>query len=554
MLLLLLTLAAACTRDDAFDDTVPGNATPAAALTITVTDGAYTSATEASADNTTPDGTPTTRAVDNGYATEFTKGDQIGLYAAEVTKNANGNPSGFEKMLHTNLCLTYDGTTWTLPSSTELKYNPSDGNDILYFAYYPYQADAAMESYTIDGLNAGAVANTAVDFFHDLIGKWKPRNDQSTYADYTSSDLMVARGKLATRTDGTPGSLLSFTMQHQMQLNIIQLPGTRYNYKEKIQGVPISKSCDHYIGAHLPKLWREDHYTARYITNPLSDVNISNCSYYNSDLEMRRFDLSIPLNVNLRGKYKLYTINGGEITVDTRPLTEGDFYMKDGGIIPGDKQSLPNEVKADCIGVVFWVGEKNSDPPHWEAPRFYMGDYLLMNDHPECIHGMVVALKDASPNKISWCSTADTYIHQWGRSFKEFTAKEQTDIDLIYRSSAWWGYSRNCLLRLYKKYTKVTTDAADAIVEYAKKNQTPYYCSGWFFPGHEELLVMAKDDKLNAQLEKAGGDKFKDDFYWSCTEYVDYTEIYCHRLDKGHSFFYDITKTGQSFVRAILAF
>ena len=113
VLLLLLILAAACTRDDTLDDAAPGNGTGPAAV-LTVTDGAY--ASEASATNAATDnGAPVTRAVENGFATRFTKGDQIGLYVAKATLNNSGSPDRFDKMLHENLCLTYDGTKWTLP-------------------------------------------------------------------------------------------------------------------------------------------------------------------------------------------------------------------------------------------------------------------------------------------------------------------------------------------------------------------------------------------------------------------------------------------------------
>lgn len=91
VLLTLLMLAAACTPDDAFDNAAPGNGTdPAAVLTIIVTDGAY--APEASAANAATDnGAPVTRAVENGFATGFTAGDQIGLYVADAKVYGPGN-------------------------------------------------------------------------------------------------------------------------------------------------------------------------------------------------------------------------------------------------------------------------------------------------------------------------------------------------------------------------------------------------------------------------------------------------------------------------------
>ena len=105
VLLLLLMLAAACTRDDTFDDAAPGNATdPAAPLTIIVTDGAY--APEASAANAATDnGAPVTRAVENGFATGFTKGDKIGLYVADAKVYGPGNLNDL-RITASNLCLT----------------------------------------------------------------------------------------------------------------------------------------------------------------------------------------------------------------------------------------------------------------------------------------------------------------------------------------------------------------------------------------------------------------------------------------------------------------
>lgn len=127
-LLLLVMLAAACTKEDDFTASPDEGTANAAPLTITVTDGAY--APTETPDN---DNTPDTRAVERGYGTEFTKGDRIGLYV--VKQDASEN----REFLYQNLCLTHDGTGWTLPDGTELTHQPPAGGEILYFAYYPYQ-------------------------------------------------------------------------------------------------------------------------------------------------------------------------------------------------------------------------------------------------------------------------------------------------------------------------------------------------------------------------------------------------------------------------------
>ena len=115
-----------------------------------------------------------TRAIDNGYATTFTKGDQMGLYVLDASGNV--------KMA--NLCLTYDGTNWNYPAGATLYY---DDTSRKYFTYYPYQS-------TVVGAPTTSTATTATSFFSTLISNWTPSTDQSSQAKYTASDLMVGTG------------------------------------------------------------------------------------------------------------------------------------------------------------------------------------------------------------------------------------------------------------------------------------------------------------------------------------------------------------------------
>ena len=543
-------LAAACTRDDTFDDAAPGNATDPAA--------------NAATDN----GAPVTRAVENGFATGFTKGDKIGLYVAKATLNNSGSPDLFDKMLHENLCLTYDGKRWTLPVGTELKYDPTEGR--LYFAYYPYQAD--MDGKKPDGTSSeGWLAATALEFFHDLIGSWKPRNDQSTYAAYTASDLMVARGEVATRTDGTPGSTLSFTMEHQMQLNIVCLPHTTSTYTEEISWDQQTKSYDLYTGvAHLPNFWMENPHTARYITNPSGDVKeIAGCYYYDSEFTKRKFDIEIPNNRSLRGKYKTYTIDGGAETTTERPLAEGDFYMKDGTVLPQEAiggGNLPADVKKDCIGVVFWVGEK--DETHWTQTGDREGDHLLMNEHPACTHGIVVALRNASDSPVAWATNPlnGKTLWEWAYTFDGFTDNEKSLWKMIRESNSHYGYGYNALFGLYTAHNDgATFPAYGAVKTYAGIHSTPEGCSGWFFPGMFELATIWFDapdeipgkpvvfNKINLQIKKAGGTELTGRYWssndwgapeaWTTTSAPEYGSYYGYK-----------PQTEKHNVRAVLAF
>lgn len=137
----LMVLVGACTADDGFVPS-PGEApaTSAPPLTITVTDGAYAPVPTANDEDVAT--APATRAVERGFATEFTAGDKIGLYAVIERERSDGKLS--YQVITKNLCLTYNGTAWALPEGAELTpERPADGSRTYYYAYYPWQQDMA---------------------------------------------------------------------------------------------------------------------------------------------------------------------------------------------------------------------------------------------------------------------------------------------------------------------------------------------------------------------------------------------------------------------------
>ena len=553
-LLLLVMLAAACTKEDDFTASPDEGTANAAPLTITVTDGAY--APTETPDN---DNTPDTRAVERGYGTEFTKGDRIGLYV--VKQDASEN----REFLYQNLCLTHDGTGWTLPDGTELTHQPPAGGEILYFAYYPYQ-DNMEGNVDINDLNPNGQGAEARRFFFRLIERWQPADDQSTYEAYTASDLMVARGEVAKRTDGTDGSVLSFTMKHQMPLAVFRLPTTKYTYSETIDGKPTEKSYRLYSGLDA-KAWLADDNTSRRIIKWYMANNIGiEASYYNSSLERRSFSGTI--KADSPGKYFLFTVDGGEETVVDRSLREGDFYMRDGGIIPQEKvtDNMPADVKKDCLGVVFWVGEKlfaDGQISHWTRTDYVKGDNLLMHDHPGCTHGLVVALKDAAVDKKPWSSSSTVATYTWLKTYS--ATGQETEKGLMLSSDPQYGYNASRRLQWFRDYGSHPTEAYNAIEAFAKANPTPAGCSGWYFPGDNETTVMARGTldytkdlnmtkTLNEQFDKAGGNRFKTDgFYWSSSD-ID--------LFPKNSFYVNFSNNSRTmeskqtncYVRAVLAF
>lgn len=523
----LILMLAACTSD-ALDELPPAGTDPdARPLTITVSDGGMYA-------------TGQTRAQERGYSTVFTEGDRIGLY---VVKDGTLEVK--------NLCLTLQGGKWTLPAGTsQLFYSP----DKSYHAYYPYQKDNYMN---------GKVSPGDEDFFKYVVDEWSVNPNQSTYAQYTASDLMTARGVYNNHT-------LSFATEHRMSLFILQVPATKYTYTEKIDSREISKSYYRYTAVISENLyWQENPYTARLLVNTKSLALLDPGAYkyyYNGAKETFKLKYS---QLNLQpGKYTVHTLDDSKVTEEFRPLKAGDYYMQDGSILPGDEVSnlSRDELRKSCLGVVFWVGE--IEGIHWTQTGTLAGDRLLMRDHPECVHGMVVAMDDTSSQKVKWATGkgATEGIYEWAESFKDFTSGEQADWEEILASDIAFGYYSSRLMALYGSRNSDTTfPVYDAIATYATTHPAPTGSSGWFLPGRNELATLCfgvptrfADDytqlnmlkkTINPQIDKADGDKLTGE-YWSSDE----TGTVVWRVNLDIPGYGVKPKTDTYKVRAVLAF
>ena len=526
----LILMLAACTSD-ALDELPPAGTDPdARPLTITVSDGGMYA-------------TGQTRAQERGYSTVFTEGDRIGLY---VVKDGTLEVK--------NLCLTLQGGKWTLPAGTsQLLYSPGRS----YHAYYPYQDDRDLN----DRVSPGDE-----DFFKSVVYDWPVKTNQSTYAQYTASDLMTARGVYNNHT-------LSFAMEHRMSLFILQVPATKYTYTEKIDSREISKSYYRYTAVISENLyWQENPYTARLLVNTKSLALLDPEPYkyyYNGAKETFKLKYS---QLNLQpGKYTVHTLDDSKVTEKFRPLKAGDYYMQDGSILPGDEDVKPfrDELQKSCLGVVFWVGE--IEGIHWTQTGSKEGDRLLMRDHPECVHGMVVAMRDVSSQKVKWATGKGTteHIYKWAqKSFNEFTSGEQADWEEILASDIYFGYCSSRLMPLYgSRHSDTTFPALDAIADYAATYPAPAGSSGWFLPGSYELATLcfgvptnfAGDytqlnmlkKTINPQIDKAVGDKLIGK-YWSGNEWGSLDKVW--HVDVTTPDYGVKLKTNTYKVRAVLAF
>ena len=416
----LLLLLVSCTQEE-----FPAVQDKAQQLTISVTDGGYTSAVENMKTRVE------TRAVENGYTTEFTEGDACGFYMVR-----GGKP------VYSNVKLTAEkdaatgGIMWKTDGTTLAA--GMDGES--YYLYYPYQADMAGKTAT----PAEGAVMTDAEFFKPLIDGWQPGDDQSTHAAYTASDLMTAGGS----TTGTGNTIhLSFAMKHRMALAVIEMPKTVYKFIDA--NVP-----DYTVGAEATftgtaKPLRMADGTYRYLVHS-SMPTIEGCY----DGGNREFTITTSASHPVVGEYKRYKVDGAAETIKNVTYAEsgiariGDFYCtKNNGttgyLIPKEADETTVQA-AKVVGIVFQtdksrIGAKEKEKLGGEGN----------------VHGLVMAVKNIAIRQawglfgmdegLTTCRTkADNYNDISGYGNCEHIRTNRGNFDSYPAFKAAYDYNTTC--------------------------------------------------------------------------------------------------------------
>lgn len=491
LLLLALTAVFSCCSGDDYSDINTYDSNADAPLTITVTDGGYTSLSDGSS----------TRASEVGPKTVFTIGDKIGVFAVKDGKIVKGVE---------NLCLTllnyyYGSIDWLSDSRHNVDYD----SDATYYAYYPYKQ--ALEG----KLNLDATS--AETFFADVISKWTPATDQSTYQNYTAQDLMIAKG-------GVNFKSLSFTMKHQMALVMIDLPRTEYVFSsQQIPNYTVNAAHNARFNGFIPYHTSDGKY--HYLVHPSSNGLISG-SYTGTHGKIV-WEVDRPIKA---GNYKIFQVDKGHNTTIqlNYTLAIGDFYMKDGSLLASDTE-LTEEHKKNCLGVVMKVG-KDGDGNWMDDCQYKFKD---SDTNMNTIHGYILALYNAG-------------------GFKWATSKQLTGVDTN-RQYYFVGYSNTQILKDLDPYSFGYRYPAAyyASEEYESQHLSPSNTSGWFMPSAGQCRYWYENRAaLLSSIEKVGGDKWMD-YYWSSSENGKVDAYFIKFTDGG---IYNAGKGETSGVRSCLAF
>lgn len=477
-------------------------------FTIEVSDGGYAPAAGEK---------PGTRATENGYATQFTVGDKIGVFAVKDYEIVDGV---------NNLCLVATADGSNLVWKTEDGKTPLNISDATYYAYYPWQPDEKITD------KVYPATTKVTTFFDDVIKDWIPSTNQGTYIDYTSFDLMIASGTPSDKS-------LSFSMQHKMALVVIDLPKTKYKLTDasgkELPDYTANGAPDTKFNGFTP--YRMSDGTYRYLIKPAatsSQLEILSGSYTNATSATAEWEFEASATA---GKYRKYVVDGGT-TEKPHQLQAGDFFMKDGTLL-SKETTLSDEEKAACIGIVYWVGDPTKITPANENASFsdknnLQGDKTLANDHPGCTHGLVVSLGEES---CTW-QASYTSVQGWlnsnhsGKFLPVQSGKGASDpLNNIQ------GYNNTKAIEAFNASSDNSGNqvyVVQKVVEYRKRVLAPAASSGWYVPSAKELTLLCGtdvDDLWNSNSGTANRGLINEklglisattlsssSFYWSSTE------------------------------------
>ena len=540
---LLMLLAASCTQEE-----FPAAQDKAQQLTISVTDGGYASAED-----------KTTRAVENGYTTEFTEGDACGLFVVRGSYQD-------KKMIYSNVKLTAerDAATGSLVWKPEAGTTLAGGlQDEVYYLYYPYRSD--LDNTVISNLLKHAIENPQESFFKPIMNNWPVKTDQSSYADYTASDLMTA-SCTPTLDNGT--LRLNFVMAHELSLAVIEMPKTVYKFTNA--RVPDYTIPSEATFASAAKPLRMTDGTYRYLL-PASLPTIEG-SY---DGGNRVFTIT-PSDDPISGKYKRYKIDGAATTVKNYTVQRGDYLLADGNLLPRET-AVTEEQKANIAAIVFWT-PADTDPAGRKTPANLTDDKIMAKDHPNCTHGLAVSVKNVSTG-MAWQEY--DWFHGSVQKFQksdEFNPIDKTDYASIVQSgderNYIRGYQYTKMILAYNYYCmrikklNLMVKPVNTLANFSDSNPAPKTSTGWFIPSAKELYMLCSkdDDKIQNKffsteetrkiidkyLLAIGGDLLENQDYWTSVEFNVGSAVYIGF--KGGTSIYTTGKTVNKPVRAVCAF
>ena len=202
----------------------------------------------------------------------------------------------------------------------------------------------------------------------------------------------------------------------------------------------------------------------------------------------------------------------------------GDYFYADGSY-----STLLDEGK-ECIGLIFWLGDPTTTDP------------TLKREHPECTHGLVMALHHNSSAWQSLFWKSEARVSAWLEQQPELAyelpllSNQEASIGKI------CGYNNTRAIELYNAAPENSTWPVEAVQfahEYSQRVEAPASTSGWYIPSPKELSLMCSGEYegniydlstkmierrtlLNERLKALSGiNSLPGNLHWSSAEFDD---------------------------------
>lgn len=276
-------------------------------------------------------------------------------------------------------------------------------------------------------------------------------------------------------------------------------------------------------------------------------------------------------------------------------VKKGDYIYQDGTTSDGGLRLIyadgtmvttpekPQPIIDDAnpvVGIVFWTPSETTPQKDRQTPARLTDDKIMSADHPDCIHGLAVALKNATYNgseRMGWQNSFESVATTF-QSGENFSHDSKGNFKSIASGSGEYdpmnyilGYQNTVVLRAYNTYCQ-NNDKSDYIVrpvaaidDFDDTNPAPDNSTGWFLPSPKELHILYYKDVdniynnsgvetyniVNSSLTAAGGDCLYGNWYWSSGEY---SYGYAWGVFLGNGSVTDYNKTFNYYVRLAFAF
>ena len=431
----------------------------------------------------------------NQIRTAYASNTSAGLFVVNEEK----------KVIAANVQLTYNGTSWSLPADSKLKFSPK----YCYFVYYPYQASLAG----LPAVNTTVSdVSSSTQFFADAIANWKIATDQSTPDKMNACDLQIGKATL-----DEDGCSVSFEMEHAMGLAEITLGAKTFdnnyylsNYKPYTwkNGTTTFHA---YAGISGHSFYKVADYRYVALVKPGITTDFS-CSSTTTEPDSWTGNVSVKPAAN--GVDRV-TATSKRTSWPDIPYTMdvGDIYYSDGAITKPEDISAARTNGKTPIGVIGYLG--NNKWTESGTGSGYGG------------HALVMCLKNIDSN-----GTTDI-----GARYRWYSSNEDCQFTKVDTGDKIRGSSDKDYGSGYKETVAKGSafEAANAAKNYTLLPAPRNKCTGWFLPSAGQYYAVmsqlgggiSPDDweigaffgnmttvsgKINAALSKVGPDQYTEFF------------------------------------------